>query len=93
MEESTADVGALPEIGTREQAVQQVVEAVADAEGVDPLDLEPLSTAVDVDALESLFRPQLTVGSVPDPQSEVRFEYHGYEVRFSAIGRVTLSDA
>ena len=34
---------------------QQVIEAVADAKGVDPLDLPPLYDSVDPDALDSLF--------------------------------------
>ena len=36
---------------------QTVVMAVADAKGVDPLDLDPLYTAVDPDALNKMFRP------------------------------------
>lgn len=67
---------------------QVVVEAVASAEGVDPLDLEvPLYDAVDPDALDALFRSGATV------DGRVEFEYHGYEVTVTGDGHVTLDAA
>lgn len=70
---------------------QAVVEAVAEAEGVDPTELTPLYAAIDPDALESLFEPSLpsTDGRVV---GEIRFPYHGYEVRVTASGWVHLAD-
>jgi hypothetical protein len=47
---------------------QTVVMAVAEAKGVDPVELEPLYTSVDPDALNNVFRP--TVG---DSTSSMRF--------------------
>lgn len=93
MGESTANVDATTQPVQQEPFVQQVVEAVAEAEGVDPVELEPLCKVIDTDALESLFRPQLTVGAVPDPESVARFEYCGYEVTVSAVGTVSLTEA
>lgn len=62
-----------------------IVRTVADAEGVDPVALEPpLHDAVDPDALESLF---------PDgADGVVRFEYCGHEVAVSSDGVVTLTE-
>lgn len=92
MIESSSEVGAESRTTEPEQLSMRVVEAVADAEGVDPVELDPLYTTVDPDAIEDVFRPQLTTGSVPDPTAEIRFEYHGYEVRVTATGRVSLAD-
>lgn len=69
---------------------QRIVERVSDAEGVDPLELDPLYTVVDPDALDSLFRTRLA--SSDGLGGELRFEYHDYEVRVTADGRVTLAD-
>ena len=67
---------------------QVVVEAVASAEGVDPLDLEvPLYDAVDPDALDALFES----GGAVD--GRVEFEYYGYDVTATGDGRVTLDAA
>jgi len=92
MSESVANVAELSNHAERTQLVHHVVETVADAEGVDPLDLEPLSRVVDTEALDALFGPQLTIGSVPQPVSEISFEYHGYEVCVSAVGTVSLTE-
>lgn len=74
-----------------EQISRAVVETVAEADSVDPIDLTPLYTAIDPDALEALFRPRL--GSAGDAVSgEIRFSYHGYEVRVTAAGEVSLAD-
>jgi hypothetical protein len=67
----------------RETISTCVVEAVARAQGVDAIELPPLATVVDPDALDSLFR------SRPDGSDrigtrgfdgEVRFPYAGWEV-------------
>jgi hypothetical protein len=55
-----------------------VVEAVAEAEGVSPMELQPpLHYSVDVDALDELFRPEknATGGNLI-----ISFVYAGYEV-------------
>lgn len=54
----------------------RVVEAVADAEGIDPADLpSPLADTVDPDALDSLFR---------SGTGRVTFDYYGYRVTAGA---------
>lgn len=67
-----------------------VVTAVAQAEGVSPLELTPpLARAIDPDALESI------VASLPDrPGLEtprVQFRYCGYTVTVTGDGEVSLS--
>lgn len=71
--------------GTQRNSVsERVVVAVADAEDVDPRDLDPpLATVVDPDALAHLF----TDATVP---GHVTFEYSGYEVTVENGGSVTL---
>ena len=67
-----------------------VVEAVADHEGVDPVDLKPsLYDAVDPEALDAMFRGAATDAGEATP--EVEFTYHGHRVRVSADGSVSLS--
>lgn len=59
-----------------------VVEAVADAEDVDPTDLDPpLGDVIDPDALESIFR---------DSNGELTFTYHGHRVTVEPAGTVDL---
>lgn len=55
----------------------QVVESVADKEGVAPAQLTPpLYETIDPDALDALFEPSLQATSM----REFTFEYSGYEV-------------
>lgn len=67
-----------------------VVETVAEAENVDPLDLDPLYGVIDPDALEELFTA--TAGS-PRSSGKITFEYHGHTVVVSNDGSVTLADS
>ena len=67
----------------------RVVEAVAEADGVDPASLEPpLNDVVDAAALDRLFEDTAGVGRTS--QGRIRFEYHGYDVTVHADGRVVL---
>lgn len=62
---------------TSPSATVAVLEAVADAENADPLDLPPLYLSVETDALESIFQP------TPDGNTRagrVEFTYHDYRV-------------
>lgn len=68
---------------------QAVVETVAEAEDVDPIELTPLYTAIEPDALESLFRPRAVDGGAVS--GEIRFSYHEYEVRVTSAGEVSLA--
>lgn len=69
-----------------------VVDAVAEAEGVDPTDLDPLYGVIDPDCLDALFAPHQRVHGAPDPAAAVTFDYHGYEVRATATGTVELTE-
>jgi hypothetical protein len=51
---------------------EAVVNAVADVENADEMDLPPLYGAIDTDALDAIF-----AGNAP---TSVTFEYHGYTV-------------
>lgn len=58
-----------------ERVTEAIVRAVADVTGRDPMDLQPLATAIDPDAVEALF-PQSPGG---DPRS-LTFHYAGCRV-------------
>lgn len=61
-----------------------VVEAVADAEGCDPRDLDPIANVVDPDALDAV------LGEVG---AEVTFSYEGYRVTVTSAGDVRVDPA
>lgn len=62
-----------------------VVNAVADAEDVDPMNLDPpLGTVVDTDALNTLFP------DTDQTRGQVTFRYSGYRVTVDSAGNVTL---
>lgn len=57
----------------------EVVEAVAEAEGIDPVTLEPpLYDVIDTDALDALFRR--SDGTRSDTIGTVEFTYRGHTV-------------
>ena len=64
---------------------EAVVRAVAEAEDVSPLDLQPLATVIDPDALEALVRDGW--GNVT-----IEFTYQGYQVCVDGDEQVTVSD-
>lgn len=60
-----------------------VIEAVAEAEGVDPSELsEPMFSVIDPDALDTLFQTA---------NGTLTFSYHGYVVTVEARGEVTVA--
>jgi len=67
---------------------ETVVNTVAEAKGVDPLDLEPLYSAVDPDALNRLFRP--TPGT-PSTTRELQFSLAGCLVVVHGDGEVVVT--
>ena len=68
---------------------QAVVDAVARAEGVDPLELDaPLYEAVDPDALDALFQTEAAA-----VDGRIAFQYYGYEVTVTGDGLVALDAA
>lgn len=65
----------------------QVVKAVADHEGTDPVGLvEPLYDTIDPDALDALF------DGPSDRHGKITFRYHGYRVTVHSDGRVDVTD-
>jgi len=70
----------------RSRAVLSVLETVAAAERVDPIDLPPLSDAVDPEALNELFRPPTGDRAAVT----VTFEYCGYEITVDGPAAVTV---
>lgn len=75
--------------GTVGRAVERsitvtVVELVAAETGKDPLELPPLSTVVDPEALDRLFTDEAP------PEASVRFEFAGCHVSVTADGVVTV---
>lgn len=70
-------------------AVEAIVNAVAEAEGTSPLQLDPpLNDVIDPDTLDRLFAP-----SRDDPgvaEGRVVFPYRGHAVTFHADGSVTI---
>lgn len=66
----------------------KVICAIAEAKGVDPLDLDPeLVDVVDPDALERLFR----YGTAGDTEGRVTFTMAGCEVVVRSTGSVTAA--
>lgn len=67
---------------------EAVVEALADAKGVDPLELDPLYEVIDPDALDALFD-----GAAADGRRQGRIEFRtaGYRVEVTSTGRVHVT--
>lgn len=91
MSQSTRDSSLTHSLTQGESLSITVVRMVADAEGVEPTELRPLYSAVDPDALDSLF--EQSAGGSPAFQGQIQFQYHGYEVCIDDDGRITLADA
>lgn len=70
-------------------ASQAVVDAVAEAEGVSPLELRPLARAIDSDALDALVA---SMDGRPDGSAGVEFAYGGYLVTVTGDGRVHVRE-
>lgn len=63
-------------------AHEQVVRAVANADGVGPTDLQPLYETVDPEALDALFEPGV--------DGTVAFTYEGHDVVIDSADGVTV---
>ncbi|MXV62280.1 hypothetical protein GS429_09435 [Natronorubrum sp. JWXQ-INN-674] len=67
----------------------EVAQQVADREGVPVEELRPpLHTAIDTDALDSLFR-----SNDPDRRPTIEFRYNGHTVRIDSTGEITVGSA
>lgn len=76
-----------------DSVTERVIDTIAEAEGVEPVELDPLYTTIDPDVLDSLFHSQQDSSSEPSaPSAEIRFEYQGYAVRVTAGGQVSVDE-
>ena len=76
---------------TRSDPSLAVIERIAELEGTDPIELTPpLYTAVDPDALDSLFHSATADES--NPGGRVSFSYCGYDVTVRSDGEVSVSE-
>lgn len=58
-----------------------VIGAVADATGTDPMELPPLYSAIDTEALDALFASSI---------GKVSFSYNGFEILVEGDGTIRL---
>lgn len=77
--------GGLPAHDKSESICFTIVSRVADEEGVDPLELDPLHATLDTDALENL------VAGDDTQDLRVDFQYYDYEVSVRGDGRVDIN--
>jgi hypothetical protein len=75
-------------VADNESATEAVVLAVAEATGVDPLDLDPLYDCVDPDALDALFD---SGDGLDDLTGSFEFTYAGCDVTVNADQRVVVT--
>lgn len=73
-----------------EVVTERIVETVADARDVDPVDLPPLYTAIDPDALNAMFDTDRRAPGRPD---RLEFHYVGRVVVVAGDGSVTAEPA
>lgn len=69
-----------------ETPAEAVINAVASLTGDDPLEMEPLSSVIDPDALNALLDGDDHAGKPP----EVQFDFHGCRVLVRADGSVIV---
>lgn len=69
-----------------------IITAMAEHEGIDPVELDhPLYEVVDPDALDALFPVQRD--GTGAPIGRLSFSYNGYEVHVTSDGDVRVSDS
>ncbi|KTG08343.1 hypothetical protein AUR64_19105 [Haloprofundus marisrubri] len=70
-----------------DSVVEELVQTVSALRGVSPMEISPLYSVVDPDALEALF-----AGATATPNSRVvTFDYEGFEVTIREHGCITLT--
>lgn len=82
------DVGEVRAVCREGEVSQTVITTVAEAKGVDPLELEPLYSVIDPDALNKLFQPSL---GAPNPSLNLQFSMAGCEVEIQGDGEVVVT--
>lgn len=67
-----------------------IVEAMTEITGKDGMELDSLHevTAIDIDALDEMFRP--TVAGAPRGDGRLEFTYRQYEVAVFSFGRIEI---
>ena len=82
-----AETSSKPPFNPENPPSLNVIQAVADANGVDPLDLSPpLSDVIDTDELDALLHD-------PDFDGKIEFTYLGYQVTINAEGQIAHLEA
>lgn len=71
---------------SEQPASAAVVSAVAAASDTDPLDMDPLHSTIDTDALNALATPR----DVSNSDAHLTFEFHGHKVTISKFGRLKI---
>lgn len=71
-----------------DSASEAVISAVATLTGEDPVEMPPLYTAIDPDALDALFRPTRTGPRRGDRRLE--FAFNGHEVTVKSCGVIVV---
>lgn len=83
------DMGTNLESGSETPPTTVVIEAIAEHEGLDPMDLEqPLYEVINTDALDSIIG-YAEVAQAPS-DIDVRFSYNGCRVHVSGDGSVAV---
>lgn len=93
MQDTTTEASAESTTSEPTRPSRAVLDAVATAEDVDPVDLPPLYDVVDPEKLDALFAPLAADPATARSRGEVRFRYAGHEVVVSASGTVDLREA
>jgi hypothetical protein len=76
------------QVDSPDELAGAIVRGVADAAGVDPLDIDtPLYERVDTDALEQLFPNLGTAAATP---GQLTFEFYGYTVAVCSDGIIRV---
>ena len=75
-------------VDTADDVIVDIVTAIADREGVDPLALPPLYTVANLDDVEALVS-----GAAWNSTDHVRIRYLGYDVTISRDGSMAVHSA
>jgi hypothetical protein len=87
----TSTTNATTALHERTTASEAVVEAVADEEGVSPIDVRPpLYEVIDPDALDQLTSSMTRVSD--ESPGRIVFSYAGYEVTVAGDGEVSVAE-
>lgn len=89
MESQSGLAATASETDLRDEAVsERVIDAVSEATGVGPLELDPLYNVIDPDALNAIFSP---VNGPQPTDAELRFTMEGCEVLVEGDGNVDVT--